>query len=150
LPEKIKEIQRVIGSILYYACTVNITVLMALSSIAIKQTKDMTSTIEKAKQLLDYLATNPNTTIQYQALNMIMNIHSDASYQSEANACNRACRHFFMGWNAKDHGPIKLNGAFFTFCAILCFIGPSAAGAKLGALFFICKEGIIFWMTLEE
>ncbi len=33
---EIKEIQQVIGSILYYARTVNITVLMALSSIAIE------------------------------------------------------------------------------------------------------------------
>ena len=52
-PDKIKEIQRVIGSILYYARAVDITVLMALSSIAIEQSKGTTNTMEKAKQLLD-------------------------------------------------------------------------------------------------
>ena len=62
-PAEIKEIQRVVGSILYYARAVDITVLMALSSIAIKQTKGTTSTMAKAKQLLDYLATHPNATI---------------------------------------------------------------------------------------
>jgi hypothetical protein len=36
---------------------------MALSSIAIKQTKRTTNTMEKAKQILDYLATNPDATI---------------------------------------------------------------------------------------
>jgi hypothetical protein len=35
--------QLIIGSILYFACAANITVLMALSSIAIKQTKGTTS-----------------------------------------------------------------------------------------------------------
>jgi hypothetical protein len=40
---------------LYYACAVDITVLMALSSIAIKQTKGMTKTMAKAKQLLTIL-----------------------------------------------------------------------------------------------
>jgi hypothetical protein len=30
---------------------------------AIEQTKGMTSTMEKAKQLLDYLTTNPDATI---------------------------------------------------------------------------------------
>ena len=50
-PEEIKEIQRVIGSILYYARAVDITVLMALSSIAIKQSHGTTSTMAKAKQL---------------------------------------------------------------------------------------------------
>jgi hypothetical protein len=34
--DKIKEMQRVIGSILYYARAVNITILIALSLIAIK------------------------------------------------------------------------------------------------------------------
>jgi hypothetical protein len=55
-PEEIKEIQRVIGSILYYARAVDITVLMALSSIAIEQANGTTSTMAKAKQLLDYLS----------------------------------------------------------------------------------------------
>jgi hypothetical protein len=59
-PEEIKEIQRVVGSILYYAQAVDITVLMALSSIAIEQSKGTTNTMEKAKQLLDYLTTYPN------------------------------------------------------------------------------------------
>ncbi len=61
--EEIKEIQRVIGSIMYYARAVDITVLMALSSIAIEQSKGTTNTIVKAKQLLDYLATYLNATI---------------------------------------------------------------------------------------
>jgi hypothetical protein len=52
-PEEIKEIHCVVGSILQYACTVDLTVLMALSSIAIKQTKGTTNTMQKGKQLLD-------------------------------------------------------------------------------------------------
>jgi hypothetical protein len=97
LPKEIKEIQRVIGSILYYARAVDITVLIALSSIAIKQTKGTTSTMEKAKQLLDYLAINPYTTIWFQASDMIVNIHSNTSYLSEVNACSRACGIFSWG-----------------------------------------------------
>jgi hypothetical protein len=57
---------------------------------------------------------------------------------------------FFMGWSPKDEDPIKLNGAFFTLCAILCFVVAFAAEAKLGALFLNCKEGMIFCLTLEE
>jgi hypothetical protein len=90
LPEQIKEIQRVIGSILYYARAVDITVLMALSSIAIEQANGTTSTMAKAKQLLDYLATYPDTTIRFRSSDMIMNVHSDASYLSESNARSRA------------------------------------------------------------
>jgi hypothetical protein len=49
-----------------------------------------------------------------------------------------------MGWNAKDGDPIKLNGVFFTLCAILCFVVASTTEAELGALFLNCKEGMIF------
>jgi hypothetical protein len=96
----------------------------------------------KAKQLLDYLATHPDTTIRFRASDMILNVHSDASYLSETKAHSRACGHFFMGWSPKDGDPIKLNGAFFTLCTILHFVVASAAKAELGS--------IIFRLTLEE
>jgi hypothetical protein len=51
--EEIKEIQCINGSILYYANAVDITVLMALSSIAIEQMKGTTNRMHKAKQLFD-------------------------------------------------------------------------------------------------
>jgi hypothetical protein len=74
-PKEIKEIQCVISSILYYACAVDITVLMVLSSVAIEQSNGTTNTMEKAKQLLDYLATYPDATIRFKALDVIMNVH---------------------------------------------------------------------------
>ncbi len=77
-PKEIKEIQCVIGSILYYAQAVNITVLMLLSSIAIKRSKGSTNTMAKTKQLLDYLATYPDATIHFGASDMILNVHLDA------------------------------------------------------------------------
>jgi hypothetical protein len=123
---------------------VNITVLMALSSIASKQTRGTTNTMAKAKQLLDYLATHPDATIRFRASDMILNVHSDASYLSEMKAHSLVCGHFFMGWSPKDGDPIKLNGAFFTLCTILRFVVASAAEAEIGALFLNCKEGIIF------
>jgi hypothetical protein len=82
-PNEIKEIQRIICSILYYAQAANITDLMALSSITIKQSKGTTNTMQKAKQFLIYLATYPDATIRFRASNIIMNVHSDASYLSK-------------------------------------------------------------------
>ncbi len=148
--KEIKEIQRVNGSILYYVQAVDITVLMALSSIASKQTQGMTNTMAKAKQLLYYLAMHPNATIRFRASDMVLNIPSDAPYLSETKAHSRACSHFFMGWSPKNGDPIKLNGEFFTLCTVLHFVVALAAEAELDALFLNCKEGIIFQLTLEE
>ena len=147
---EIKEIQRVVGSILYYARAVDLTVLMALSTIASEQSKATEQTMQRCKQLLDYLATHPDATVRFHASDMILNIHSDASYLSEKNARSRACGHFFMGWKPDDKKPIKLNGAFYTLCSILRFVVASAAEAELGALFLNCKQAAIFRVTLEE
>jgi hypothetical protein len=126
------------------------TVLIALRTIASEQTKGTERTLEKAYQVLDYLATHPNAVVRFRASDMVMNIHSDASYLSEPKTRRRACGHFFMGSLPKDKDPIKLNGAFHTLCSILRFVVASATEAELGALFLNCQEGMIFKTTLED
>ncbi len=93
----IKHGQRIIRSILYYAWAVDLTVLMALSTIASEEAKGTKSTIKKCKRLLDYLATYPNATVCFYASNMILNVLSDASYLSKANADSHAFGNFFHG-----------------------------------------------------
>jgi hypothetical protein len=62
--------------------------------------------MEKAKQLLDNLATHPDVTIRFHALDMIPNIHTDTFYLSESEARSPSCSHFFMGWSLNDGNPI--------------------------------------------
>jgi hypothetical protein len=127
----IKYVQQVIGSILYYTHAVNLTVLMVLSTIASKQAEGMENTMLKTKQLLDYLIMYPDATVQFHASDMILNIHLDASYLSEANTHRRACGHFFMGWKPGPTGPIKSNCVFFTICPILRFVVASVTEQNL-------------------
>eukprot|EP00804_Cyclotella_cryptica_P008022 CCRYP_004538-RB/>CCRYP_004538-RB protein AED:0.45 eAED:0.39 QI:0/-1/0/1/-1/0/1/0/221 len=81
---------------------------------------------------------------------MVLNIHSDASYLTESNACSRIAGHFFLGSVPIDKTPITLNGAIYVFCGILKFVVASAAEAELGALFLNCKEGKILRLVLQE
>ncbi len=124
------------------------TVLMALSTIAMLQAAPTKQTMECCIQLLDYLATHADAKIRFYELDMIMNIHSDASYLSESKARSRACGHFFMGSAPINGQPIKLNGAFYTNSVVLKFVIAPAAEAKLGALFHNCQDGIVFCQTL--
>jgi hypothetical protein len=126
------------------------TVLMALSAIAVKQTKAMTKMMGKCTQLLDYLTSNSEAKVRFYASDMIMNMHSDASYLSETGVRSRACGHFFMGWMPQNGEPIKINGAFYVNVTILKFVVASAAEAKLGTLFHNCQDGIIFRQTLAD
>jgi hypothetical protein len=73
----IKKVQQIVGSIQYYTWVVDMTVLMALNTIASGQTKGMDHTMEKAYQVLGYLATHSNATVQFWASDMVMNIHFD-------------------------------------------------------------------------
>jgi hypothetical protein len=148
--KEIKQVQKIVSSILYYARAVDMTVLMVLMLIACEQMKGTERTLEKAYQVLDYMASHPDTVVRFQASDMVSNIHSDTSYLSEPKACSQACGHFFMGSVPRDRKPIKLNGAFHTLCSILRCVVASAAEAELGALFMNCQEGMIFKATLED
>ena len=73
----IKFIQNVVGRIIYYELSIEMTGLMSLSTISSKQTKLIVSTEVKIEKSLDYLATNPDATIIYHASYMLLNIHPD-------------------------------------------------------------------------
>ena len=85
-----KSVQQVLGSFLYYARAIDLTILHALSAIASEQSKPTERTMKRVQQLLDYLNTNPNAVIRFRSSNMILNAHSDASYLSAGNGRSRA------------------------------------------------------------
>ncbi len=141
--------QKIVGSIFYYAQAIDMTVLMALSTTAANQTIATKRTLEQCTQMLDYFAHNANAKVKFCASDVILNLHLDVSYLSEAKACSQTCGHFFMGWMPKDGDPIKINGAFHISANILRFMVASTADTELGALYHSCQTGIIFCQTLE-
>jgi len=99
---------------------------------------------------MDYMWTHPDAKIRYYASDMVLNVHSDASYLSAADAKSRAAGFFFLGSIPINSKPIKLNGAIHVLCTILKFVAASAAEAELGALFLNAKEAKVMRLTLEE
>lgn len=91
-----KFIQQVTGTLLYYARAVDSTLLTALSAIASQQVKPTERTMEKVKQLLDYVATQEEAVLTYSASKMILAVHSDAGYINEPEARSRAGGHFYL------------------------------------------------------
>jgi hypothetical protein len=95
-------IQKVTGSVLYYARAVDPTFLTPLNDIATEQTKATEKTQASTNQMLDYLAAHTDVKIRYLASDMVLHIHSDASYLDKllpllepeshpTKACARAC-----------------------------------------------------------
>jgi hypothetical protein len=70
---------------------------MSLNDITTEQTKATEKTQAATNQMLDYLATHPDATIRYHASDMVLHIHSDASYLSVSNTRSRLGGLFFLG-----------------------------------------------------
>ena len=123
---------------------------MMLSTIAHEQTKATKTMNLSVNQMLDYCATHPNSKICFHTSDMVLNIHSDASYLNAPKARSRIGGHYFLGWIPHDNIPIKLNGAIHVISTILKFVTASAAEAKLGALFVNAKEGRVICLSSKS
>jgi len=74
-----KQIQQIVGALLYYARAVDNTILLSLSAIASEQAHPTQLTYKRCHHLLDYCAYHPDAVVRFKAFNMILNIHSDVS-----------------------------------------------------------------------
>jgi hypothetical protein len=66
-----------------------------ISAIASQSSKPTEDTMRHTQQLLDYLATQEDAILTYNASNMILAVHSNASYLSKPKEQSQAGRHFF-------------------------------------------------------
>ena len=93
-----------------------------LSSIAARQSEATTKVKEEVKQFLDYCATRPNATVRFLASDMILALHSDASYLSEPESKSRAAGHYYLAIKCNDD---LSNGAVMTLSKIIRSGGSS-------------------------
>ncbi len=84
--EEKKYIQQVIGTFVYYGRAVDSTMLTTLSSIASMQAEPTKETMNNTKLFLDYAASHQDAIITYRASDMVLVVHSDASYLSKPKA----------------------------------------------------------------
>jgi hypothetical protein len=94
--ERIKRVQDIVDTPLCYGRVVDPTILPAISAIAPCQAQGMEAMADVCHQLLDYVATHPNGGIHYFARNMILAVHTNASYLSKHNVCSQASAHFYL------------------------------------------------------
>ena len=101
--------------------------------------------MEAAIQLLNNCATHPNAIIWFHASDMILHIHSDASYLSASGACSWYAGYFFLSTNIGDTAPSPdalpplFNDPVLVNSAIIKAILSSAAEAE--ALSYNAKDG---------
>ena len=150
-----KQIQQVIGTFLYYALAVDLTMLVALGSLASQQNSPTEKTMSELTWFLDYCAAHPDATIRFNTSEMTLWTASNASYLSEPKAKSRAGGLFFLSNKTKKPGqpptqPSKPNGIVSCLAKIIKNVMSSAMEAEVCAAFETAREACPMQVTLEE
>lgn len=148
-PADIKFIQEVIGVFLYYARTVDPTMLAPLNKLASRQTRPTEQLLREVHHFLQYAATWPSAELVFVPSNMRLAIWSDASYLSESDSRSRAGGHHSLTTSA-DFSKAPLNGAVEAISVILPTVVSSASEAEVGALFLNAQAAASTRATLLD
>jgi Reverse transcriptase (RNA-dependent DNA polymerase) len=156
--EQTKQVQEIIGVLLYYARAVDSTLLVGLGTLPSEQAKGTQATMKRITHLLNYCATKPNATVRFHASDMILHLHSDASYNSNKGAISRVGGYYYLSSKptnpgqapAADEPEPPMNGAIQVLSQLLRMVVSSAAEAELAGLFHNCKEACALRVALEE
>ena len=150
-----KHIQQVVGTFLYYALALDLTMLVSLGTIATQQNRPTEATMSEVTWFLDYCAAHPDACIEYSASDMVLWTASDASYLSETNARSRAGAIFFLGPKPNEPGqppkeqPPK-NGIVFALAKIINTVMSSAMESEVGAIFIATRKAVPIRTALGE
>jgi hypothetical protein len=142
-----KFIHEVPSVFLFLARAVDLTMLTPLSTLTSKQAAPTENMMQDCLQFLDYATSQEDAIIAYQASDMKLAIHSNASYLSEPKARSIAGGHMFMA--GMEEIPIN-NGAVLNILQIIKAVISLAAEAELGALFINAKTAVSMQQTLKE
>jgi len=142
-----KFIQQVCGKFLFLGRAVDSTLLCPISAIASQSANPTEDTLEQTLVLLDYIGTQEEAVLTYHASQMVVAVHSDASYGSEPKARSRAGGHFFM---SSDSTIPQNNGAVLNIAHIIKHVMSSATEAELAGLYIMAREAVYIRIILEE
>jgi hypothetical protein len=93
----------------------------------------------KCLQLLDYAASQEDAILTYKVSDMVLVIHSNASYLSKPKAHSQASGHMFMAGKEKI---LINNRVALNISQIIKAVMSSAAEAELAALFINAKAAV--------
>jgi hypothetical protein len=140
-------VQQVCGEFLFLGRAVDSTLICPISAIASQSSKPTEDMMRQILQLLNYLATQEDAVpLSYHTRDMVLAVHSYASYLSEPKARSRAGGHFFL---FSDTTASPYNGAVLNITHIIKNVMSLATEAELSGLYIGALSGVIR-IILEE
>jgi hypothetical protein len=103
--------------------------------------------MQQTLQLLNYLAMKEDAVLSYHASDMVLAVHSNASYLSKSKACSQAGGHFFLSSNTTVPSN---SGAVLIIAHIIENDMLPATKADLVDLHIMAHEAVYIRIILEE
>ena len=142
-----KRIQSISGTLNYYS-EIDPCIKPALNEISREQAKPTLTTKRRTEHLLDYLATNPDATLRYDASDMILVLETDAAYLVQPEAKSRAAGWFVL--TNKPSASIKSNAPMHVMCSTIKNVVASAAEAEIASIYLGCQRACPMQVLLAE
>jgi hypothetical protein len=142
-----KFIQQVCEKFLFLGHAVDATLLCQISAIALQPATLTEYTIAHTKQFLNYVDTQEEVVLTYNASDMKFDEHSDASYLSKPKARSQAGGHVFF---SRDSTVPHNNCAVLNIAHIIKHVMTSATEAEVAALYITAREAVYLRIILEE
>jgi hypothetical protein len=103
--------------------------------------------MQQTLQFLDYLAMQEDAVLSYHASNMVLAVHSNASYLSEPKARSQVGGQFFL---SSDTTVPPNTGAILNIARIIKRVMSSATEAEHAGLYIMVHKAIYIRIILEE
>jgi hypothetical protein len=133
-------VQKVVGSLLYYARIIDHSMLTEVTAIGSEVANVTKSTIEKVKKLLNYAATYKDNKVIYNKSKMILRIQSDASYLSRSKSRSVGGGIAYLINN--ENNMHEINGAIQCLRNVIDVVIASAAEAEYAGVFNNARVGV--------
>ncbi len=138
------ELQVVVGTLLYYARTVDPSILTAIHELGSVQAQPTIQDMRKVDRALQYVSTHQHGATRFYASNMQHQVQSDASF-----LCRPKARSVLGGFHYLGY-PDRLNGPIFCTSKIIVCVVASVAEAELGAAIQNAQRAAEFRNILRE
>ena len=133
IDEQLKSCREIIGTLLYYARAIDVSLLPAITTIVSELAQPTVIQLEQVKRLLAYAATFPDNRLVFRKSDMILRVHSDASYLSRSHGRSVVGGIGFLG---------AQNAPLWVISKILDVVVASAAESEYGGLFVNCTTAV--------
>jgi len=134
-----KELQVVVGSILYYARAVDPRMLEAVSFLSSLQSHPTVLVMDKMERLLGHASTHDDAQLTIYPSDMLLAIFSDASFNSRPGSKSVAGGHHFLG---RRNDPDFLNAPILNICSTIPVVCAAVSEAEYGGVFGNCQAAV--------